>query len=338
MQLEPRNTDAPRPDAGLRWAGRILFLTAIVLITDLALQPGFEMPARLFGSDKIEHVGAFLVLTLLAKMGWPTRSRILIGLILFLYGFAIEYLQSTSAIGRTASIADLVAERGLPIANDVRAEERVRQELRLLFSLVQVAHDYTAYEDRVRTAAMIALGAVVDGEAPGLREEEWVAWWERREPALRAELERLGVRLRWKPMRWPEMKRALRDQTYDVVIGGWSLAWDTDPYQLWHSSQADKKGSSNRARFKNKEADALLERLRSTFRQRERVELLLIAPVDSHRIGLEGQVDVGFDRRGRDQRPGVCRHLERRRLTYRLFDWIRARFLGPRSHSQHPTP
>lgn len=110
MQLEPRNPDAPRPDAGLRWAGRILFLTAIILITDLALQPGFEMPTRLLGSDKLEHAGAFLVLTLLAKMGWPARSRLLIGLILFLYGVGIEYMQSTSAIGRTASVADIVAD------------------------------------------------------------------------------------------------------------------------------------------------------------------------------------------------------------------------------------
>lgn len=110
MQLEPRNPDAPRPDAGLRWAGRILFLTAIVLITDLALQPGIEMPTRLFGSDKVEHVAAFLTLTLLARMGWPRRSGMLIGLILFLYGVGIEYLQSTSAIGRTASVADIVAD------------------------------------------------------------------------------------------------------------------------------------------------------------------------------------------------------------------------------------
>lgn len=110
MQPEPRNPNAPRPDLALRWAGRVLLLTALALITDLALQPGYEMPTRLFGSDKLEHVGAFFVLTLLARLSFPRLPLLIPTTILMLYGIWIEYMQSLPHIGRTASIADAVAD------------------------------------------------------------------------------------------------------------------------------------------------------------------------------------------------------------------------------------
>ncbi|WP_291845531.1 VanZ family protein [Maricaulis sp.] len=94
----------------LRWAARILFVVAIVLITDLALQPGSALPPRLFGSDKVEHFGAFLVLAVLARIAWPELPRWVGLLILVGYGGAIEWLQGQGDAGRTASLADLVAD------------------------------------------------------------------------------------------------------------------------------------------------------------------------------------------------------------------------------------
>lgn len=87
-------------------------------------------------------------------------------------------------------------------------------------------------------------------------------------------LKALGVKLKWKTLEWSRMKRALRERNYDVIMGGWSLSWDTDPYQIWHSSQVALEGSSNRARFSNPRADALLETLRVTFRHHKRVDLM----------------------------------------------------------------
>jgi VanZ family protein len=106
---ETRNTGAARPDAGLRWAGRVLFVTTAMLITDLALQPGIPAPAELFGKDKLEHMMAFFVLTVLTRLGWPKRAWLMASLLL-VYGICIELAQASTAVGRTASAADVVAD------------------------------------------------------------------------------------------------------------------------------------------------------------------------------------------------------------------------------------
>tara|TARA_R110000868_G_scaffold6550_8_gene37113 strand:+ start:23061 stop:23471 length:411 start_codon:yes stop_codon:yes gene_type:complete len=125
---EPRNTPQPRPDAGLRWAGRVLFLTTIYLITDLALQPGLATPPVLLGPDKLEHIAAFLVLTLLARMAWPQRVWIT-PLALLSYGVWIEWAQAAQGAGRTASGADIIADLigialGVLLANLVTRQSR----------------------------------------------------------------------------------------------------------------------------------------------------------------------------------------------------------------------
>lgn len=87
-----------------------MFLTTIVLITDLALQPGFATQPTMLGSDKLEHIAAFFALALLTRLGWPTISRLITGSLLALYGLGIEYMQSMEFVGRTASWADFVAD------------------------------------------------------------------------------------------------------------------------------------------------------------------------------------------------------------------------------------
>ena len=105
----------------LRWAVRILFVIAIVLITDLALQPGTALPPRLFGSDKLEHFAAFLVLALLGRSAWPSLPAWFALVFLIAYGGAIEALQAEGDAGRTASLADLVADTVGAIAGLVTA-------------------------------------------------------------------------------------------------------------------------------------------------------------------------------------------------------------------------
>lgn len=85
-------------------------MTAIVLIADIALQPGHATPPRLFGSDKIEHILAFMTLMFVARMGWPRQSVYLSGFVVLGYGILIEALQATQWIGRTASVADVLAD------------------------------------------------------------------------------------------------------------------------------------------------------------------------------------------------------------------------------------
>jgi len=110
MSAETRNPDARRPDAGLRWAGRVLFLTTLILVTDLALQPGSASYRDLFGRDKIEHAAAFFTLTGLLRLGWPRLPWPVPALLLLGYGVAIEYVQAMDFVGRTASVWDVVAD------------------------------------------------------------------------------------------------------------------------------------------------------------------------------------------------------------------------------------
>jgi len=94
----------------LRWAARILLVVAIVLITDLALQPGTALPPRPFGWDKLEHFGAFCVLAILARIAWPSLPWWFGLIVLIGYGGAIEGLQAHGDAGRTASVSDIVAD------------------------------------------------------------------------------------------------------------------------------------------------------------------------------------------------------------------------------------
>jgi ABC-type transport system substrate-binding protein len=72
---------------------------------------------------------------------------------------------------------------------------------------------------------------------------------------------------------WAAMQKKMDDKEFDCYTGGWGLVWDPDPYQIWHSSQADVPKGSNRVGFRSKEADAIIEELRRTFDREKRIEL-----------------------------------------------------------------
>jgi peptide/nickel transport system substrate-binding protein len=64
-----------------------------------------------------------------------------------------------------------------------------------------------------------------------------------------------------------------REKSFEACTLGWTLPLESDPYQVWHSSQADMDNSSNHISFKNKEADKIIEELRVTFDEARRNEL-----------------------------------------------------------------
>ena len=115
----PRRTRKPLQspaDSGARRREiRLAFLVVLVLTSIIALTPGPAAPHSLFGRDKLDHLAAFAALAVLVRAGWPRRTRLLTGGLLFVYGMGIELVQSVPLIGRTASIADLTAN-GLGIA------------------------------------------------------------------------------------------------------------------------------------------------------------------------------------------------------------------------------
>jgi len=87
------------------------------------------------------------------------------------------------------------------------------------------------------------------------------------------DLRKIGVQVVVEPVEWSLMQKRMEEKEFDLYSGGWALGWEADPYQLWHSSQADIPRGSNIVGFRNAEADEIIERLRETFDEDERVRL-----------------------------------------------------------------
>jgi ABC-type transport system substrate-binding protein len=90
---------------------------------------------------------------------------------------------------------------------------------------------------------------------------------------FREELYKIGVVCNLQPVEWSVMQQKMDAREFDAYTGGWGLPWESDPYQIWHSSQADQPKSSNIVGFRHEEADRLIENLRKTFNPARRNEI-----------------------------------------------------------------
>lgn len=81
----------------------------------------------------------------------------------------------------------------------------------------------------------------------------------------RNDLRSIGVVMNVEPVEWAVMVERMQEKDFDAYTGGWVLGWESDPYQIWHSSQADVPNGSNRVGFRNTEADEIIEEARRTF-------------------------------------------------------------------------
>jgi ABC-type transport system substrate-binding protein len=84
---------------------------------------------------------------------------------------------------------------------------------------------------------------------------------------------KIGVEVLISPAKWALMLQKLRKREFDAAMLGWALSWKSDPYQIWHSSQADAPESSNHVAYRNPEVDKLIERLRVTLDEPTQNEL-----------------------------------------------------------------
>lgn len=99
---------------------------------------------------------------------------------------------------------------------------------------------------------------------------------ERLATILKEDLSKAGIDMDIRRYEWAVFVKKLDERDFDAVSLGWSLGWEDDPYQLWHSSQL-KKGS-NHCGFRNPEADRIIEQARMEFNEEVRVRLY-------HRLG-----------------------------------------------------
>lgn len=55
----------------------------------------------------------------------------------------------------------------------------------------------------------------------------------------------------------------VQKREFDAYTMSWAIPFDSDPYQIWHSSQSDK--GSNYVGFINSEVDKIVEDIRTEF-------------------------------------------------------------------------
>lgn len=92
-------------------------------------------------------------------------------------------------------------------------------------------------------------------------------------PIIDEDMKKVGISMNINKVEWSVFIQRLEQKKFDVVSLSWSIPIDSDPSQIWHSSSADIEASSNHISFKNKEIDKLLENLRGSFNQEERIKI-----------------------------------------------------------------
>jgi len=87
---------------------------------------------------------------------------------------------------------------------------------------------------------------------------------------VRSQLKRIGIDMTPAPTKWNSFLTKLRKRNFDACMLGWALGWTSDPYQVWHSSQAAAKGGSNHVGWVDRETDQLIDKIRVTMDREKR--------------------------------------------------------------------
>jgi peptide/nickel transport system substrate-binding protein len=94
---------------------------------------------------------------------------------------------------------------------------------------------------------------------------------ERLATILKEDFAKVGIQMEINRYEWAVFVNKIDKRDFDAVTLGWSLSWEGDPYQLWHSSQV--KAGSNFCYFINREADEIIEKARKEFDVNKRIVL-----------------------------------------------------------------
>jgi peptide/nickel transport system substrate-binding protein len=90
---------------------------------------------------------------------------------------------------------------------------------------------------------------------------------------IQDELKKHGIDCSVRELDWTIYLEDVRNHRFDAIILGWLMSVNPpDSFQIWHSTQADNRGS-NAISYKNPEVDKILEVYRKEFDQEKRIEL-----------------------------------------------------------------
>ncbi|MDH5680168.1 MAG: ABC transporter substrate-binding protein [Spirochaetota bacterium] len=91
-------------------------------------------------------------------------------------------------------------------------------------------------------------------------------------PILHEELAKVGIKLKLTILEWNVFLKNIQERRFDLCMLGWATPIESDPYQVWHSSQW-ANGGSNHIGFENKESDRIIEEARRTVTDKARWKL-----------------------------------------------------------------
>lgn len=74
----------------------------------------------------------------------------------------------------------------------------------------------------------------------------------------------VGIQVDVKQLEWASFLENVMNRNFDAVTLGWMSPLESDPFQIWHSSQADEPRSSNHVAFVDQQADELIDQVRVT--------------------------------------------------------------------------
>lgn len=85
------------------------------------------------------------------------------------------------------------------------------------------------------------------------------------------QLKKAGIKMTVLPREWGSLIESLTKRAFDAITLQWAIPVDSEPYQVWHSSQSEK--GSNYPGFTNAEADKLMEDIRLEFDRSKRIPM-----------------------------------------------------------------
>src|SRR5690606_20272313 len=91
---------------------------------------------------------------------------------------------------------------------------------------------------------------------------------ERLATVYKEELEKAGIDMVIRPLEWATFQESIIKRQFDCCTMSWVSELESDPYQLWHSTQREK--GSNYVGLNSPEVDKLLEDARLVFDPDER--------------------------------------------------------------------
>lgn len=124
----------------------------------------------------------------------------------------------------------------------------------------------------------------VDSDGDGVRDKDGIAFrfrfmivsqvpfHERLAKLLKDEAAKVGIEVILDPYEWSVFVERLNTRSFEAVTLAWTGSVQEDPYQIWHSSQIENRGS-NSVGFRNAEADAIIEKARQTMDAKKRNKL-----------------------------------------------------------------